>query len=90
MPRAAFGTGNDARRGEEPDLPLTGVVAAGNLLCDVRACPPPEDEHGPTDHRRGLGVLERRFGPSLSPAFLQDARLPAYAARGTPRMALSG
>ncbi|MCQ9178497.1 hypothetical protein KMT30_05525 [Streptomyces sp. IBSBF 2953] len=28
--------------------------------------------------------------PSLSPAFLQGVRLPAYAVRGAPRTALSG
>ncbi|MFF1439024.1 hypothetical protein [Streptomyces sp. NPDC058295] len=50
---------------------------------------PPEDEDWRTGSRRSLGVVERRFGLSLSPAFLQDARLPAYAVRGTPRMTLS-
>ncbi|GAA2651986.1 hypothetical protein GCM10010425_76830 [Streptomyces spororaveus] len=37
-------------------------------------------------HERSLGVLEQRFGLSLPRAVLGEARLPAYAVRGTPAM----
>ncbi|MEU5637259.1 DUF6461 domain-containing protein [Streptomyces rishiriensis] len=78
------------RWGEDPDLLLPDLAAAGVLSADGRTYLPPEDEHYRTGYRRSLGVVERRFGLSLSPAFLRDARLPAYAVRGAPRMTLSG
>jgi hypothetical protein len=77
------------RWGEEPDLLLPDLVAAGVLSPDGKTYLPPEDEDYRTGYRRSLGVVERRFGLSLSPAFLEDARLPAYAVRGAPRMTLS-
>ncbi|MFI6035009.1 hypothetical protein ACIBBD_12750 [Streptomyces sp. NPDC051315] len=70
----------------EPDLLLPDLVAAGVLAPDGQTCLPPEDEDHRTGHRRSPGVVERRFGLSPSPAFLRDARLPAYAVRATPRM----
>ncbi|GAB7106377.1 hypothetical protein JCM4814A_46910 [Streptomyces phaeofaciens JCM 4814] len=76
------------RWGEEPDLFLPDLVAAGVLSPDGRTYLPPEDEDYKVGLRRSLGVVERRFGLSLSPAVLGDARLPAYAVRGTPRMTL--
>ncbi|MEU2285321.1 DUF6461 domain-containing protein [Streptomyces sp. NPDC013178] len=78
------------RWGQEPDLLLPDLVAAGILDRDGKTYLPPEDEDYKTGYRRTLGVVERRFGLSLSPAYLQDARLPAYAVRGTPRMTLDG
>ncbi|GGR11246.1 DUF6461 domain-containing protein [Streptomyces aurantiogriseus] len=78
------------RWGQEPDLLLPDLVAAGVLSPDGKTYLPPEDEDYQTGYRRSLGVLERRFGLSLSPAYLRDARLPAYAVRGTPRMTLDG
>ncbi len=53
------------RWGEEPDLPLPGLVTAGALSPDGRTCLPPEDEELQD------GVVVWRFGPSLSPAFLE-------------------
>lgn len=76
------------RWGEEPDLFLPDLVAAGVLSPDGATYLPPEDEDYRVGLRRSLGVVERRFGLSLSPAVLRDARLPAYAVRGTPRMTL--
>jgi hypothetical protein len=78
------------RWGQEPDLLLPDLVAAGVLAPDGKTYLPPEDEDYKTGYRRTLGVVERRFGLSLSPAHLRDARLPAYAVRGTPRMTLDG
>ncbi|MEU1511678.1 DUF6461 domain-containing protein [Streptomyces sp. NPDC005811] len=77
------------RWGQEPDLLLPDLVAAGLLSADGKTYLPPEDEHYKTRYRRSLGVVERRFGLSLCPAFLRDARLPAYAVRGEPDMDLS-
>jgi hypothetical protein len=78
------------RWGQEPDLLLPDLVAAGVLAPDGKTYLPPEDEDYKTGYRRSLGVVERRFGLSLSPAHLRDARLPAYAVRGTPRMTFDG
>ncbi|GKQ34978.1 DUF6461 domain-containing protein [Streptomyces sp. A012304] len=76
------------RWGQEPDLLLPDLVAAGVLTPDGKTYLPPEDGDYKTAYRRTLGAVERRFGLSLSPAVLDDARLPAYAVRGTPRMTL--
>ncbi|MEW2046718.1 DUF6461 domain-containing protein [Streptomyces sp. NBC_00377] len=77
------------RWGAEPDLLLPDLIAAGVLSPDGSTYVPPEDEDWRAGRRRSLGVVERRFGLSLSPAFLDGVRLPAYAVRGTPRMTLS-
>ncbi|MFH9861586.1 DUF6461 domain-containing protein [Streptomyces sp. NPDC017202] len=76
------------RWGREPDLLLPDLVAAGVLSSDGKTYLPSEDEDYRTGYRRGLGVVERRFGLSLPREYLEDARLPAYAVRGTPRMTL--
>jgi hypothetical protein len=78
------------RWGREPDLLLPDLVAAGVLAPDGKTRLAPEDEDHRTGCRRSLAVVERRFGLSLSPAYLRDARLPAYAVRGAPRMTLEG
>ncbi|WP_030679950.1 DUF6461 domain-containing protein [Streptomyces cellulosae] len=88
--RCGFGLREEVWRwGREPDLLLPDLAAAGVLAPDGRTCLPPEDEDYKTGYRRSLGVVEQRFGLSLSPAFLEDARLPACAVRGAPRMTLS-
>ncbi|MBO7937389.1 hypothetical protein JTP77_015885 [Streptomyces sp. S9] len=88
--RCGFGLREEMwRRGAEPDLLLPELAAAGVLSRDGRTYLPAEDEDHRTGYRRSLGVVERRFGLSLAPAFLGDARLPAYAVRGTPRMTLT-
>ncbi|MFD9318605.1 hypothetical protein ACFWDQ_13040 [Streptomyces sp. NPDC060053] len=71
------------------DLLLPELAVVGVLSADGSTYVPPEDEDRRTGSRRSPGVVERRFGLSLSPVFLADARLPAYAVRGTPRMAVS-
>lgn len=78
------------RWGANPDLFVPELVAAGVLSPDGGALVPSPDEPWRTGCRRSPGVVERRFGLSLSPAVLRDARLPAYAVRGAPRMTLSG
>ncbi|WP_367319011.1 DUF6461 domain-containing protein [Streptomyces sp. HUAS ZL42] len=82
-----FGLAEERRRwGEEPDVLLPDLVAGNVLAADGDTQLAAEDEHFRVVYRRTLGVVERRFGLSLSPACLDDARLPAYAVRGTPRM----
>ncbi|MBT2488054.1 hypothetical protein J7E96_05805 [Streptomyces sp. ISL-96] len=76
----------NVRWGEEPDLLVPDLVAGQVLGPDGETLLAPEDEHYLATYRRTLGVVERRFGLSLSPAYLQEARLPAYAVRGTPDM----
>ncbi|QNP74548.1 hypothetical protein IAG44_37245 [Streptomyces roseirectus] len=49
------------------------MTAAGILTPDGDTFLPADDEA-----TRSLAVLERRFGLSLSPAVLRDARLPAH------------
>ncbi|MFI9102874.1 DUF6461 domain-containing protein [Streptomyces fildesensis] len=85
--RCGFGLGEEIWRwGEEPDLLLADLVAAQVLDPDGATLLHPEDEPYTDTYRRTLGVVERRFGLSLSPAYLREARLPAYAVRGTPDM----
>lgn len=82
-----FGLKDEHRRwGAEPDLLLPELVAAGVLAPDGETHCAPEDEHYKITYRRSLAVVEAHFGLSLSPAYLNEARLPAYAVRGTPRM----
>ncbi|MGW1728626.1 DUF6461 domain-containing protein [Streptomyces sp. NPDC002306] len=84
-----FGLGEEVWRwGQEPDLLLPDLVAAHVLQPDATAVPAYEREHYRDTYRRTLGVIERRFGLSLPPAYLKEARLPAYAVRGTPDMAI--
>ncbi|MEU7022520.1 DUF6461 domain-containing protein [Streptomyces sp. NPDC046203] len=86
--RCGFGLGEEIRRwGEEPDLLLPDLVAGGVLRPDGAMSAAQEaDGLGEAAARRTLGVVERRFGLSLSPSVLRDACLPAYAVRGTPDM----
>ncbi|MFE6184014.1 DUF6461 domain-containing protein [Streptomyces sp. NPDC056465] len=74
------------RWGREPDLLLPDLVSGHVLQPDGKTLIAPETEHYTDAYRRTLGVIEQRFGLSLSPAYLNEARLPAYAVRGTPDM----
>ncbi|MEV5988899.1 hypothetical protein AB0L85_28495 [Streptomyces sp. NPDC052051] len=65
---------------------LPELVGGHVLRPDGRTLIAPEDEHCTETYRRTLGVIEQRFGLSLSPACLKDARLLAYAVRGIPEM----
>ncbi|GHF56506.1 hypothetical protein GCM10018790_38120 [Kitasatospora xanthocidica] len=80
-----FGLGQERWRwGQEPDLLVPDLVAAGVLEADgVTPCHP-EGDGGDAAHRRTLGAVERRFGLSLPRAALDGLRLAAYAVRGTP------
>ncbi|MFE4518000.1 DUF6461 domain-containing protein [Kitasatospora sp. NPDC056783] len=81
-----FGLGEERWRwGQEPDLLVPDLVAAKVLEADgVTSCGPGQEAAA----RRTLGAVERRFGLSLPRAALGGLRLPAYAVRGTPGMAL--
>jgi hypothetical protein len=67
--------------GQTPDLLLPGLVATGVPAPDGTTQLAPEDEDFRTTYRRTPGVVQRRFGLSLDPAYLNDAPLPAYAVR---------
>ncbi|MDX3382677.1 DUF6461 domain-containing protein [Streptomyces niveiscabiei] len=62
------------RWGDQPDLLVPELAAAGILTADGGTYLPADGER-----HRSLVFLERRFGLSLSPAYLQDARLPVHA-----------
>lgn len=82
-----FGLKEETHRwGREPDLLLPDLVAAQVLRPDGTTRRAAEGEHYRTAYRRTLGVIEKRFGLSLPPVCLNEARLPAYAVRGTPQM----
>ncbi|MFE5327226.1 DUF6461 domain-containing protein [Embleya sp. NPDC056575] len=82
-----FGLGEeDNRYGAEPDLLLPDLAAAGVLDPTGEEQLAPEDEDFRVTYRRTLGVIERRFGLSLGRTYLEDARLPVYAVRGTPHL----
>ncbi|MFE2971631.1 hypothetical protein ACFXKC_50250 [Streptomyces sp. NPDC059340] len=85
MELCGFGLGEEVWRwGREPDLLLPDLVAGHVLQPDGTTLVAHEREHYTDTYRRTLGVIEQRFGLSLSPAYLREARLPAYAVRGTP------
>ncbi|MFJ6773547.1 DUF6461 domain-containing protein [Kitasatospora sp. NPDC091257] len=84
-----FGLGEERWRwGQEPDLLVPDLVAAGVLEADGVTPRDPGREPDGAALRRALGAVERRFGLSLPRAALGGLRLPAYAVRGTPGMAL--
>jgi hypothetical protein len=74
------------RWGEEHDLLLPDLVAAGILHPDSDTYCAPDPEDYAVRDRRTPAVVEARFGLSLPPVVLTEARLPAYAVRGTPDM----
>ncbi|MFJ8624816.1 DUF6461 domain-containing protein [Kitasatospora sp. NPDC093550] len=84
-----FGLGEERWRwGQEPDLLVPDLIAAGVLEPDgVTPRAPEGGDGGVAAHRRTLGAVERRFGLSLPRAALDGLRLRAYAVRGTPGMA---
>ncbi|GAV40927.1 DUF6461 domain-containing protein [Streptomyces acidiscabies] len=72
------------RWGDQPDLLVPELTAAGILADDGATYLPADDKKHGREHseeQRSLAFLERRFGLSLSPAYLQDTRLPVYALR---------
>lgn len=78
------------RWGEEPDLLLPDMVAAGIMLPDGMTDPVPEEEYDDYDDhdyrerdRRSLALFEKRLGLSLPRTVLTD-RLPVYAVMGSP------
>lgn len=84
-----FGLGEELWRwGQEPDLLLPDLVHGQVLGPDGTTLLASEHEPYTDTYRRTLGIVEQRFGLSLSPVYLEEARLPAYAVRGTPDMGL--
>ncbi|WP_234348370.1 DUF6461 domain-containing protein [Kitasatospora sp. MY 5-36] len=84
-----FGLGEERWRwGQEPDLLVPDLVAAGVLEADGVTSGDPGREPDGAARRRTLGAVERRFGLSLPRDAFGGLRLPAYAVRGTPGMAL--
>lgn len=78
----------DNRYGDEPDLLLPDLVAAGILRPDGGTYRDPRIGFGIDDYedrkRLGLAVFEGRFGLSLPRSALAEARLPVYAIMGSP------
>jgi len=72
------------RYGDEPDLLLPDLVAAGILNPDGQSYRHPRiDDYG--DRKRlGLAVFEERFGLSLPRSALAEDPLPVYAIMGSP------
>ncbi|MFD4035515.1 DUF6461 domain-containing protein [Streptomyces sp. NPDC058637] len=72
------------RYGQEPDLLLSDLVAAGILHPDGESyCDPDIDDYA--DRKRlGLAIFEERFGLSLPRTVLAEAPLPVYAIMGSP------
>lgn len=72
------------RYGQEPDLLLPDLVAAGILHPDGEThCDPDIDDY---DERKrlGLAIFEERFGLSLPRAVLAEDSLPVFAIMGSP------
>lgn len=72
------------RYGDEPDLLLPDLVAAGILDPDRRTYRDPDIDDFDDRERLGLAVFEERFGLSLPRSALAEARLPVYAIMGSP------
>ncbi|MFD7105717.1 DUF6461 domain-containing protein [Streptomyces celluloflavus] len=72
------------RYGQEPDLLLPDLVAAGILHPYGESyCDPDIDDYD--DRKRlGLAIFEERFGLSLPCTALAEAPLPVYAIKGSP------
>ncbi|WP_435131520.1 DUF6461 domain-containing protein [Actinacidiphila sp. bgisy144] len=82
-----FGLGEEIWRwGQEPDLLVPDLVRGQVLRPDGAALLAAEDEPYTEVRRRTLGVVEQRFGLSLSPSSLKEARLPAYPVRPAPAL----
>ncbi|OON82970.1 hypothetical protein B1H18_00220 [Streptomyces tsukubensis] len=80
-----FGLGEERIRwGEEPDLLVPELVAAGILTADGTAYRMDGGDDYTDRARRALAVFEKRFRLSLPPAALSQDRLPVYAVRGAP------
>ncbi|MFA7767903.1 DUF6461 domain-containing protein [Streptomyces sp. NPDC048723] len=78
MDVCSFGIGEELWRwGEQPDLLLPELVAAGILHPDGRYARP-EDEPYLDRDRHTLALIETRFGLSLPRGVLENERLPAF------------
>ncbi|MEF3113695.1 DUF6461 domain-containing protein [Streptomyces chrestomyceticus] len=74
----------DHRYGQDPDLLLPDLVAAGILQPDGKThCHRDADDYVHRQ-RRGLAVFEDRFGLSLPRTALAEDSLPVYAIMGSP------
>jgi hypothetical protein len=72
------------RYGQDPDLLLPDLVAAGVLRSDgMTYCDPRINDYADRK-RRGLAIFEERFDLSLPRTVLSEAPLPVYAIMGSP------
>ncbi|MFB7293373.1 DUF6461 domain-containing protein [Actinacidiphila glaucinigra] len=72
------------RYGQDPDLLLPDLVAAGVLRSDgATYCDPDIDDYADRK-RRGLAIFEERFDLSLPRTVLTEDPLPVYAIMGSP------
>ncbi|KJY37819.1 hypothetical protein VR46_29855 [Streptomyces sp. NRRL S-444] len=75
---SSFGIGEEVWRwGDQPDLLLPELVAAGVLHSDGEYARP-EDESYQDRDRHTLAIIESRFGLSLPRDALENERLPAF------------
>jgi hypothetical protein len=72
------------RYGQEPDLLLPDLVAAGILHPDGHTYRSPVVDDYANRERRSLAVFEERFGLSLPRTVLAEEPLPVYAIAGSP------
>ncbi|MFI6548347.1 DUF6461 domain-containing protein [Streptomyces prunicolor] len=72
------------RYGDDPDLLLPDLVAAGILHPDRRTYRAPDIDDYNDRKRLGLAVFEERLGLSLPRSALAEAPLPVYAIMGSP------
>ncbi|WP_327235391.1 DUF6461 domain-containing protein [Streptomyces sp. NBC_01317] len=72
------------RYGQEPDLLLPDLVAAGTLNPDGETYRVVGVDDYDDRRRRGLAVFEERFGLSLPRTVLTEDALPVYAVTGSP------
>ena len=72
------------RYGQEPDLLLPDLVAAGILHPDGESYRDPGIDHYGDRERLGLAIFEERFGLSLPRTALTEDPLPVYAIMGSP------
>ncbi|GAA0617601.1 DUF6461 domain-containing protein [Streptomyces crystallinus] len=75
--------GERTRQGPCPDLLVPDLIRGG-VLADGDEYAQPDGQPMAERHRRTLGILERRFGLTLSRGYLESVLLPAFAVRGAP------
>ncbi|MFI1105218.1 DUF6461 domain-containing protein [Streptomyces melanogenes] len=75
--------GERTRQGSCPDLLVPDLIRGG-VLADGDEYARPDGQPMAERRRRTLGILERRFGLTLSRRYLECVLLPVFAVRGDP------